>query len=151
MSLNASTCSSSYSISAGFSRATTRQKTHSVTGPPDVVAIIRRSPNRFDEKESGHGYVSEVQAAHPQERQPHQARCHLVSQDLSRASSEEILSDARRDRAAQAPCFGRRHWHGASGRMRRVSSPSVTSDSSIQSGSGVSGLGSTAMMSAPTH
>src|SRR5438034_972488 len=35
MSLNASTCSSSYSISAGFSRATTRQKTHSVTGPLD--------------------------------------------------------------------------------------------------------------------
>src|SRR5262249_13084000 len=73
-----------------------RQKTQSVTTVlPDGAAIIRRSSNRFDEKESPNGHVSEVQTAHPQERQPREAGRHVVSQDLSRASRKEVLSRTR--------------------------------------------------------
>src|SRR2546425_4138807 len=92
MSLKAITCSSSYSMSAAISRATMRQKTQSVTEPPERCCIIRRSSNRFDEKESPDGHVSEVQATHSQERQPREARRHVVSQVLPRAPREEVLS-----------------------------------------------------------
>src|SRR5437763_1772608 len=95
MSLKAITCASSYSMSAAVWPAMMRQKAQSITEPPKPGAIIRRSSNRFDEKESLDGHVSEVQATHSQERQPHQARRHVVSQVLPRASREEGLSRRR--------------------------------------------------------
>src|SRR2546423_8018935 len=93
MSLKAITCASSYSMSAAVWRAMMRQKTQSITEPPEPRGIIRRSSNRFDEKESPDGDVSEVQATHSQERQPHQARRDVVSQVLPPASREEGLSE----------------------------------------------------------
>src|SRR2546430_15338949 len=92
MSLKAITCACSYSMSAAVWRAMMRQKTQSITEPPKPGGIIRRSSNRFDEKESPDGHVSEVQTTHSQERQPHQARRHVVSQILPRAPREEVLS-----------------------------------------------------------
>src|SRR5690242_9147511 len=94
MSLNASTASSSYSMSAGVCRATMRQKRQSVTKPPanGCYNTASEDPAGFERSQrSDHGYVSEVQAEDPQERQSHQARLDLVSQELPRAPVREVL------------------------------------------------------------
>src|SRR2546421_3406732 len=95
MSLKASTASSSYSISAGCWRAMMRQKTHSVTGSSwNGLAIIAERRNRIA-KELVDGHVPEVQAEDPEERQPREARHHVVPQGLPgpfRHRQEESLA-----------------------------------------------------------
>src|SRR5688572_16527634 len=102
MSLNARTASSSYSMSAGVCRATMRQKRQ-----PFTPAIIRRSANRIrDDDDKGavaHGYVSEVQAEDPQERQSREARLHVVPQELPRSSVDEVLSAPKTSGASASP------------------------------------------------
>src|SRR5574341_376925 len=84
MSLNASTASSSYSMSAGLSRAMMRQNAQSVTDPPGCPAIIL-APLRRGALD---GDVPEVQAQDPQEWQPREVGLDLVPQDLPRPSRE---------------------------------------------------------------
>src|ERR1051325_517456 len=80
MSLNASTWSSSYSMSAGLSRATMRQNRQSVA--TDAI-ITTRHTSEGDPRRYGH--LSEVQADDPQERQPQEAGLDLVSQAVPAA------------------------------------------------------------------
>src|SRR5689334_18429567 len=108
MSLKASTCSSSYSMSAALSRLTIRQKTQSVTRPSGRAAIIWRSHTGLDDKEWRHGDVPEVQTTDSQERQSREARCHVVPQVLSRAPREEVLSVDAPSLVMPAPSW-RRH------------------------------------------
>src|SRR5688572_26646225 len=93
-SLNASTESSSYSMSAGVCRATMRQKMQSITKPPRSPCYNTASPGpNFEstQRSSRDGNVSEVQAEDPEERQPREARLHVVPQDLPPSSVQQSL------------------------------------------------------------
>src|SRR3989338_6888037 len=83
MSRKATTASSSYSTSAGLSRATMRQNRQSSTGPPSAPAIIAERHIAIAEGVPD-GNVSEVQAQDQEERQPREARLHVVPQELPR-------------------------------------------------------------------
>src|SRR4029434_2107507 len=93
MSLNATTASSSYTMSLGLWRPTMRQNRQSFTEPPKSAAIIRRSQKRLDEKEYPDGHLPQVQAAHSQERQPREARIRLASQDLPGPARRPLRKD----------------------------------------------------------
>src|SRR5256885_14259948 len=82
MSRNATTASSSYSISAAPSRVMMRQNTQSVTAPPRRPAIIPACRAETTHEGAIDGNVSEVQAQDPEERQPREARIHLVPQGM---------------------------------------------------------------------
>src|SRR3990172_6763675 len=83
MSRKATTASSSYSTSAGLSRATIRQNTQSSTDSPSAPAIIAERQIAIAEGVPD-GNVSEVQAQDPEEREPREARQHVVPQELPR-------------------------------------------------------------------
>src|SRR5438552_16708227 len=85
MSRNATTASSSYSISATLSRVMMRQNTQSVTAPPRRPAIIPACRAETTHEGAPDGNVSEVQAQDPEERQPREARIHVVPQGVSPA------------------------------------------------------------------
>src|SRR5439155_10396920 len=85
MSRNATTASSSYSMSAGLSRAMMRQKTQSVTAPPRRPVIIPACRPETTREGAPDGNVSEVQAQDPKERQPREARVDVVPQGVSRS------------------------------------------------------------------
>src|SRR5712691_6629455 len=84
MSRNATTASSSYSMSAGVWRSLMRQNTQSVTAPPRRAAIIPACRAAATPEGAPDGNVSEVQAQDPEERQPREARVYLVPQGVSR-------------------------------------------------------------------
>src|SRR5437899_10424152 len=84
MSRNATTASSSYSMSAGVWRSMMRQNTQSVTAPPRRPAIIPACRAAATPEGAPDGNVSEVQAQDPEERQPREARVYLVPQGVSR-------------------------------------------------------------------
>src|SRR5437762_14251707 len=85
MSRNATTASSSYSMSAGLSRAMMRQKTQSVTAPPRRPVIIPACRPETTREGAPDGNVSEVQAQDPNERQPREARVDVARQGVSRS------------------------------------------------------------------
>src|SRR5438093_12939415 len=85
MSRNATTASSSYSMSAGLSLPRMRQKTQSVTAPPRRPVIIPACRAETTREGAPDGNVSEVQAQDPEERQPREARVHVVPQGVSRS------------------------------------------------------------------
>src|SRR3990170_5600643 len=75
--------SSSYSISAGLSLATIRQKGQPLPTIRRASCILIFVAKSFVEGDRD-GHLPQVQAHDSQERQPHQARVRLVSQDLPR-------------------------------------------------------------------
>src|SRR6266508_514168 len=84
-------------MSAGFSRAATRQNTQpSVTGPP--ASCIIRAASTFCQKMiegETHGHLPQVQAPYQEERQPCEARLGLDPQDMpgrARAGQEEHVA-----------------------------------------------------------
>src|SRR5437016_8811657 len=83
MSRNATTASSSYSISAALSRAMMRQNTQSVTAPPRRPVIIPACRAETTREGAPDGNLPEVQAQDPEERQPREARIHVVPQGVS--------------------------------------------------------------------
>src|SRR5258706_4388689 len=122
MSLKARTSSSSYSISAGVWRATMRQNAQSaLTDPPGSVytssllspasaAIPSPTPSPVPGQGDTDGYLSQVQAANPPERQSRQARLGLDAQDVSgqaRPRHQGRLIPARPHSPSQRrPCGG---------------------------------------------
>src|SRR3990172_9555673 len=101
MSRNATTVSSSYTMSAGLSRATMRQNTQSFTGPPSAPAIIAE-PQLVNRRRSPHGNVSQMQTPDPQERQSREARLHVVPQDVPGPRSQVQEHDLTPHRARRA-------------------------------------------------
>jgi hypothetical protein len=100
-------------MSAGLWRAMIRQKRQSLTKIPPGPCYTTVSTERLDEKECPDGYVSEVQAPHPQERQSHQAGLDLVSQDLPRPSRQARRRDRLGVTGANGPRAARSlHCHG---------------------------------------
>src|SRR5262249_35285713 len=69
-----------YSMSAGLSPATMRQKRQSVTACYNTRSPRQAAPNTSRGDARFHGNVPQVQAADPQERQPREARQHVVPQ-----------------------------------------------------------------------
>src|SRR5436309_12568059 len=71
-------------MSAGLSRATTRQNTQPSVNRPsrDVYNTGRSIILPAEESRTTHGHVPQVQAADPEEREPHQARHGLGPQDV---------------------------------------------------------------------
>src|SRR5713101_7786016 len=95
MSRNATTASSSYSMSAGVWWSMMRQNTQSVTAPPRRPAIIPACRAATTPEGDPGGNVSQVQAQDPEERQPREARVYLVPQGVSRPFRRAPSSLAR--------------------------------------------------------
>src|SRR2546426_1579865 len=83
MSRTAPPASSSYSISAALSRAMMRQNTQPVTAPPRRLVIIPACRAETTREGAPDGNMPEVQAQDPEERQPREARIHVVPQGVS--------------------------------------------------------------------
>src|SRR5262245_43110888 len=110
MSLNAMTASSSYAISAGLDPATIRQNTQPsvmAASAPRVYCAGRGRPAESRREGAVHGYLSQVQAAHQEERQPRQAGVGVGPQDVPleiRRLGQAHLADRARAAAARARC-----------------------------------------------
>src|SRR2546428_2890256 len=85
MSRNAPPASSWYSISAALAGVMMRQNTQSVAAPPRRLDIIPACRAETTHEGAPDGNVSEVQAQDPEERQPREARIHVVPQGVSPA------------------------------------------------------------------
>src|SRR3989442_8644267 len=85
MARTATTASSSYSISAALSRVMMQKNTTSVPAPPRRPDIIPACRAETTHEGAPDGNVSEVQAQDPEERQPREARIHVVPQGVSPA------------------------------------------------------------------
>src|SRR2546427_5805155 len=85
MSRTATPASPSYSIPAALSRVMMRQNTQPATPPPRRLAIIPACRAETTHEGAPDGNVSEVQAQDPEERQPREARIHVVPQGVSPA------------------------------------------------------------------
>src|SRR2546422_6891766 len=101
MSRNATTASSSYSMSAGVWRSMMRQNTQSVTAPPRRPAIIPACRAAATPEGAPDGNVSEVQAQDPEERRSEehtselQSRLHLVCRLLLEKKKRTERTDQR--------------------------------------------------------
>src|SRR5258705_4669313 len=108
MSLNATTASSSYTMSLGLWRVTMRQKRQSFTEPPENSCYNTASPEPPRRKGVPDGHLPEVQAAHSQERQSREARIRLASQDLPATVGHPHRQDRLTELRA-LPARSRRH------------------------------------------